>query len=127
VFGAAALVLLLHARRRRSVTVPSVQIWRLIESAGSRRPNIRRPPPSLPLLLQLLALLIAALALAQPRFGAAPDDHVVFLLDASGSMRTTDLAPTRFDAARTRLAGMVETLGEAGTTRISVIVASAEP
>jgi len=127
VFGAAAIVLLLHARRRRSVSVPSVQIWRLIESAGSRRPNLRRPPPSLPLLLQLLALLLAALALAQPRFGAAPDDHVVFLLDASGSMRTADVAPTRFDAARARLAEMVETLDEAGTTRVSVIVASADP
>ncbi len=78
VFSAAAIVLLLHARRRRSVSVASVQIWRLIENVGARRPNLRRPPIGPSLLLQLLALLIAALALAQPRFGTSPDDHVVF-------------------------------------------------
>ncbi|MCC6735576.1 MAG: VWA domain-containing protein [Bauldia sp.] len=127
VLAAAAVVLLLHARRRRSVGVPSIQIWRLIENTAARRPNIRRPPLGLPLVLQLLALLLAAFALAQPRIGAPPDDHVVFLLDASGSMRTTDVGPTRFEAAKTRLAAMVDTLGEAGSSRISVIVAASEP
>ncbi|MCW5697494.1 MAG: VWA domain-containing protein [Bauldia sp.] len=115
-------IILLHARLRRRVEVASVHIWRLIGLAADRRRSLQRPPVGLLLVLQLIALFALAVALAQPRFGAAAGEgeHVVFLVDASGSMQATDIAPSRFDAARDAVADAVRTLGP-GAARISVV------
>ena len=54
------------------------------------------------LLLQLLAAVLAVLALARPATPSEPPRHLALVLDASGSMQATDVAPTRFEAARAR-------------------------
>jgi uncharacterized membrane protein len=126
VFG--ILVLILHVRRRRTFEVPSIQLWRLVDSGALSRRRMRLPSPNLLLLLQLLIVALAALALARPVLG--PDVsfvHEIVVLDASGSMRSTDVAPSRFDAAVTRLAAMAAgPIRETGA-RVSVILAGARP
>src|SRR5438105_15574636 len=62
----------------------------------------RRVPPSLLLWLQLLALAAIVLALARP-FVTSVDAtglDAVVLLDTSASMQASDVAPSRFEAAR---------------------------
>ena len=77
-------VVLLHMRRRRRVVVPSLHLWRSVTAAATPRLALRRPPPSAALFLQLLALLLAALALARPVLGAPGVEHLVLLLDGGG-------------------------------------------
>ncbi|MCW5715043.1 MAG: VWA domain-containing protein [Bauldia sp.] len=116
-------ILLLHARRRRRVEVPSLFIWRLIDASASRRQTMRWPPPNLLLALQLLAVALAAFALAQPRFGSPADDpeHTIYVIDASGSMRTADGSTDRFTVARDYL--IARAAADAG--RVSVVAAAA--
>ncbi len=125
--GLTALVLLLHMRRRRQVEVPSVAMWRLLQDAGSARRALRRPPASTLLALQLLVVALAAVTLAQPLLGSGDPSpqHTIYVVDASGSMRATDVAPNRFDAARDRLVAMISAATPASTGRISVVSAGA--
>lgn len=84
--------------RRRPTT--AAFLWRGLEQQTTARRRWRRPPLSLPLALQLLALLVGVVALAQPSFQEQSPRQLVYLLDASASMQATDVAPNRFEAAR---------------------------
>ena len=87
---------------RRRVRVPAIFLWAELPQAPTGRSRRRRPPFSLLLLLQLLAATLAALALARPVASSDPPRHLALVLDASASMQASDVAPTRFDAARAR-------------------------
>jgi Mg-chelatase subunit ChlD/uncharacterized membrane protein len=121
-------VLILHVRRRRTFEVPSIQLWRLVDSGTSSRGRIRLPSPNLLLLLQLVIVALTALALARPAFGpGARFAHEIVVLDASGSMRSTDVAPSRFDDAVVQLAAMAAGPIRERDARVSVILAGAWP
>jgi hypothetical protein len=87
---------------RKRVRVPAVFLWANLPQASAGRSRRRLPPFTLLLLLQLLAAALAALALARPAIPSDPPRHLALILDASASMQATDVAPTRFEAARTR-------------------------
>lgn len=86
--AAGVLVVLLHMRLKRTVRVPSLAIWRRIELGQQKRSRkLGWPKSSWPLALQLLAVAVAALALAQPVLhGDRQIDHWVFLVDHSAAM-----------------------------------------
>ncbi len=97
----------LHRRRaqaRRHV-VPSLVPWMALPGEPPRRRM--RVPPSVPLVLRLLAAALFALALAQPTVpGArgAPDARVI-VLDTSSSMAAGTRWPEAVQRARSVLAG----------------------
>src|SRR5262245_10266087 len=94
------MVLLLHLRRRRTFQIPSIQLWAQLETGRASRRRIQLPPFNLVLLLQLLVVGLCALALAQPLIGSGPRfAHEIIVLEASRSMRSIDITPSRFDAA----------------------------
>jgi Aerotolerance regulator N-terminal/von Willebrand factor type A domain len=102
---------LLRPRRPR-VRIPSVLLWPT--SSAERR--AARPWQRLrnhPLLwLQLLIACLLAIAAAQPFVPAeAAEQRLIVLLDASGSMRATDVAPSRWDAARAAVVDLATSLG----------------
>ena len=109
---------------RRRVRVPAIFLWAELPQAPTGRSRRRRPPLSLLLLLQLLAATLAALALARPVASSDPPRHLALILDASASMQATDVAPTRFDAARARAFDRLA--GLASTDLVSVIRAGAD-
>jgi hypothetical protein len=134
------LVFLLHARRRRDLPVASLVIWRRVADEVSAAPQRRRFPWRDPRLwVQLMAVTAATLALAGPVLGtAAPAGvHWVVLLDASVTMRATDVTPDRFSAATTLAvdrwgaghAGRDDTvtLFRAGPVATSLVAASWRP
>lgn len=94
------VVLLLHTRRRRKVTVGSVVIWRRLATAAdvSRR-RWQRPLSTLPLLLQLAFVVLAALGLARPQLTSQVVTHHIYLLDASASMQAVENDDSRFGSA----------------------------
>jgi len=118
-----AAVLLLHARRKRDVIVPSLVVWRTVPVGSAVSPSRRSLPWRDPLLwLQLLAVAVLTLALARPEIGGAPPRWVV-VVDASLSMTATDPEPDRLAAA----AGVVmERWGARGAVG-SVSLVSAGP
>lgn len=98
--------------RREPVEVPSTYLWsRTIEDlhVNSLLQRLRR---SLLLLLQLLAVALAALALLRPgiRGEASSQGRTVYLLDTSASMNATDGVDgqTRFETAREQIKNRIE-------------------
>ena len=107
--GAIPLVVLYILKvQRRPRKVPSTWLW-----ASSQRDLLAKQPfkrlvAELPLLLQLLALIVLALALARPavRGSTLVGDHVAIVVDTSASMGTSVAesaghhGKTRMDQAR---------------------------
>jgi hypothetical protein len=89
---------LFGARRRHRVS--ALFLWADLPQASMGRSRRHLPPFTVLLALQLLAALLAVVALARPGMPAQPPRHVALVLDASASMQATDIAPSRFDAAR---------------------------
>ena len=75
---------------------------------------------------QILAAILLALAAARP-FLAGDDQgrQIVVLLDASGSMRATDVKPSRLDAAKRAMRTFLDKAPD--TLRVGVVSFSDEP
>ena len=71
-------------------------------------------------------MVLVALALARPVIGPR-FAHEIVVLDTSGEMRMTDVAPSRFNAAVAELAAMAAGPIKESGARISVILAGARP
>src|SRR4030095_2167212 len=100
--------------RRRERTVSSLLLWHTSvrdREASTFFQRLHRDPL---LILQLLALLALALALARPVATVMGQGarKVVIVLDTSASMKARDVAPSRFEAARAGAAALVRGLGE---------------
>jgi hypothetical protein len=99
--------------RREDVMVSSTLLWqRLLRDREANTPwqRLRR---NLLMLLQLLILALLTTALARPFFPTTTvvTGSVVILLDASASMRATDVSPSRFDTAREAARNALDGLG----------------
>ena len=100
--GLAAPILLIYLLRgipRRRPTTAAF-LWRGLDRQQTARRSWRRLPRSLAMLLQLLALAAGVAALVQPVRGEPSPRQLIYILDASASMQATDVAPSRFEAAR---------------------------
>ena len=90
---------LLAARRRGRYPVAFTNLAVLAEVAPARRALSKG---LVPLALLLLALVFAAGAIAQPRVTLSEPDQnatIILLVDVSGSMRASDVEPSRLGAA----------------------------
>src|SRR5205809_845152 len=125
---AARLGLLYFLRvRRRERRASSIMPWGAElrdREASMFFQRLQRDPL---LLLQLLALIALALALARPVVTVTGEGarKVVVVLDTSASMKARDVSPSRFDAARSEAASLVRRLGEGA--EIMVIEAGVQP
>ena len=122
------LVLLYFLKvRRRERTVSSLLLWSASlrdREASTFFQRLHRDPL---LLLQLLALLALALALARPVATVMGQGarKVVVVLDTSASMKAQDVSPSRFEVARSAAASLVRGLGEGA--EVMVIEAGVQP
>jgi hypothetical protein len=107
------VILVLHMRRRTppAIMLPSLRFWLPAQEDHADRNRLRRPPLSLPLILQLLAALLIGLGLARPAVdgvlgGVAQrtePEHLIMLLDGSTSMNAMPYendSRSRWDLAR---------------------------
>jgi hypothetical protein len=80
------LIVMLHARRRRTMLIPSISVWKLVSTAESTHDRHRFPPLTWPLLLQLLAFALLVLALSDPLWHhMETSDHVIFIIGGTSS------------------------------------------
>lgn len=108
------VIILFHMRHTTPARrpVPSLRFWQAANPRPAEARRLRRPPFSLPLLLQIAAAAILAIALARPATAAqlaalAPGlhgepRHLILLLDGSTSMSARPPASSlsRWEAAR---------------------------
>jgi Ca-activated chloride channel homolog len=108
----------LAQRRRQRYTVRFSSLTLLREAVG-RGPGIRRHiPPA----LFLLGLAVLFVAFSRPYTTAALPTNgatVILTIDSSGSMRASDLKPSRFEAAKAAARAFVEK--QAPTTRVGIV------
>lgn len=100
--GAAILALYILRLRRRRVEVPAVLLWTQVLQDFQANVPWQRLRKQWLLLVQLLAALLLALAVAQPytRAWTYSGEAHVLVLDGSASMLATDVSPSRFERAR---------------------------
>ena len=121
--GLVPLVLLYVLKVRRSKhVVSSGWLWSAAARDLLARSPFRRLLPQVPLFLQMLAVIAAAIALSRPalRSAAVVGEHVAIVIDVSASMRATDPErdKPRIVLAREAAISAIESLGPAGDAMI---------
>jgi Ca-activated chloride channel family protein len=109
-------LLLLRRKKKRVLRYASLAIVRDATGAGQR---VRQHIPPLLFLLALIALLVA---IARPTATITlPSQHetIILAMDVSGSMRATDVAPSRIVAAQTAARAFVA--DQPASARIGVV------
>ncbi|EYF08979.1 vWA domain-containing protein [Chondromyces apiculatus] len=129
VAGALVVAFYILKLKRRPVPVPFSRIWERIlrdKEATSLFSQLKR---LLSLLLQLALLALLLLALGDPRTAANTIEgrNIVVLLDASASMKATDVAPSRMEAARDEVKRMVRGLSGSDRMLIAQMDAAVTP
>jgi hypothetical protein len=111
----AALIILLYLLKlkRKELVVSSTLLWQQALRDLQANAPIQKLRKNLLLFLQLLILLFVVVGVARPYMSvrALAGENVAVILDASASMKATDVGPSRFEAARKEALRMVETLG----------------
>ena len=111
--GGAVMILYILKLRRRRVPVPFSRLWERIlvdRPTSSLFSQLKR---ILSLLVQLALLALMVFALADPRVRAASTTgrNVIVLLDASASMKATDVPGGRGHVAREAVRRMIREMG----------------
>ena len=98
--------------RRKSVQVSSTLLWRKSLEDLHVNSLFQRLRKNLLLFLQLLIVLMAALALLGPRIKGSKDSANRFILaiDESASMGATDVKPSRLDRAKLEAAKFIDNM-----------------
>ncbi len=104
-----ALLYLLAQRRRTAYAVRFTNVD-LLASVAGRRPGFRRHLPAALFLVGMSAILLAAADPALNLEVARNRASVMLVIDTSGSMQATDVAPSRLDAARNAAHTLVDHL-----------------
>ena len=115
----------LWAQRRRSKYAVRFTNLDLLANLTPRRPAWRRHLPPILYLGAIAALLIGlarpTMVIATPR----EDATVILTMDVSGSMRATDVSPTRLDAAKASALSFIAQLPEG--VRVGIVSFASEP
>jgi Ca-activated chloride channel family protein len=115
----------LWAQRRRSRYAVRFTNLDLLANLAPKRPSWRRHFPPVLYLAAIAALLIGlarpTMVVAVPREDAA----VILTMDVSGSMKATDVDPTRLDAARAAAQSFIDQLPE--KVRVGIVAFASQP
>ena len=125
--GGAIILLYLLRLKRQQVTISSVFLWRrVIEDIEANTP-FQRLRKNLLLLLQLLALAALVLGLGAPYVLShrTSGGSTVIVLDASASMKATDVPGSRFEEAKSRAKQVIGNLGRGEEAALVVSAARA--
>src|SRR2546429_4288079 len=109
------IILLFYFMRpkRQEHVVASTLLWKqALQDIQASRPWQRLRIAPL-LLLQLLAAIFIVLILARPAIftSSSISGNTIIILQASASMQATDVAPTRFEAAKSQISDLIDGLG----------------
>jgi hypothetical protein len=114
--------------RRARLPIASVWLWRTAARDLAASKPFRRLTPSIPLVLEGLAVVLLALALSGPRArsDASLGGRVALVVDISASMATREGSTTRLEAARKAAQQIVQGLEPGAETMIVAAARDAE-
>ncbi|HZK34518.1 MAG TPA: BatA and WFA domain-containing protein [Bacillota bacterium] len=121
-------IILLYMLRQqyKDIQVASTMLWQEVERQLRAVRPWQRLKTRLLLVLQILAILIFALALARPVYtGTGSGNHYIAVVDASARMQATDIKPSRMGAAKQGLKDLVASMSN--MDRMTIIQAGIEP
>jgi len=127
--GAAVTALYFLKMRRRAVEVPFLPLWEALVAEERRTRLFDRLKRWWSLLLALLVVAALSSAVGDPRAAGARSAGrtLVVLVDASASMKGTDVAPNRFEAARKALGRLIDDLGPRDRMLIAEMTGTTTP
>jgi len=112
VLGLIPVLLLIHLLRPKpkQVDVTNLFLWQAVLRERGGRVRLKRLKKSLPLLLQTLMIVCAALALARPvwTYLTPQTGDMLLIIDTSASMKTRTGTGTRFERARQQALELLE-------------------
>jgi len=110
--GIIPILILIHSLKPkpRPVEVTNLLFWQAALKERNSRMTFQRLIKNLPLLLQILIVLLAALALAEPTwtYRSTQKGNLILVIDTSASMQTRLESGTRFDLAREKAFELIE-------------------
>lgn len=130
------LIVFFHMRHTTPIerSAPTLRFWRMVTPVPTDEARLRRPPLSLLLVLQLLAVSALGLALARPAItgawaglgGSVEPNHLVFVLDGSTSMTATDTedGQQRFEYAKSQMIQRIEDTTDGDVVTVLVLGSS---
>jgi len=127
--GLIPILILIHSLKPkpRQLEVTNLFLWQ--EALREKRGGVRIQSfiKNLPLLLQILAVILATVALAKPvwTYTSQIGGDVILVLDSSASMKTRTTSGIRFDQAKKEALKLVDELS--GESRMLIIEASRKP
>lgn len=108
------IVLYILKIKRQRLRVPSTWLWAAAQRDLLAKSPFKRLIPQIPLFLQILAIILLALALSRPatRSDAIAGDHLALVIDTSASMSALDESgKRRIEVAREAAGDVVDALG----------------
>lgn len=108
------VVLYILKIKRQRLRVPSTWLWAAAQRDLLAKSPFKRLTPQVPLFLQILAIILLALALSRPasRSDAIAGDHLALIIDTSASMSALDDdGKRRIEVAREAAARVIDALG----------------
>jgi Ca-activated chloride channel family protein len=106
------ILILIHTLKPkpRKVEVTNLLFWQEALKERNSRMTFERLIKNLPLLLQILIVLLAALALAKPTWTylSAQKGNLILVIDTSASMQTRFGSGSRFDLAKEKALELIE-------------------
>ncbi len=110
--AAIPILIIIHTLKPkpRQVDVTNLFLWNEVLQERSYNLSFERLKKNLPLILQILIVILAALALAKPTWTylTAKKGNMILVIDTSASMKTRDGSGIRFDLARQKALQLVE-------------------
>jgi len=127
--GLVPILILIHSLKPKpkKFEVTNLFLWQEVLDERTGGVFIKRLVNNLPLLLQILAVILASVALAKPVWFYTPKvkGDVILVMDTSASMKTLTGSGTRFDQARKEALGLIADLP--GESRMLIIEAGRNP
>ena len=110
--GIIPILLIIHTLKPkpRQVDVTNLFLWTAVLKEKSRNISLERLKRNVPLLLQILIVVLAALALAKPTwmYPTVKKGNMILVIDTSASMKTRSGSGLRFDLARQKALQLIE-------------------
>jgi Ca-activated chloride channel family protein len=109
--GLIPLIIIIHRLKPkpRPIDVTNLFLWKAVLKERSYNLSFERLKKNLPLILQILIVILTALALAEPTWTylTAKKGNMVLVIDTSASMKTRTGSGMRFDLARQKALQLV--------------------
>ncbi|MCC7119806.1 MAG: BatA and WFA domain-containing protein [Anaerolineales bacterium] len=117
------LLLYMLKLRRKQTQVSSTFLWEQLLREQQANAPWQKLKRNLLLILQLLILAALVFALARPaiKIPTVATGSLIILLDASASMNATDVAPSRFDAAKESVNAVINGLNPASALTLILV------